>query len=65
MPTGYPAIGDVGDGLRSAAVQWDEIIVAWAQVGMERSERVERLVRATYRFIVTNFPMEQRWSLEV
>ena len=53
------------DSLRRAAVQWDEIIAAWANTGLERSERVERLERSTYRFIVTNFPMEQRWSLEV
>ena len=52
------------DRLREQTMLWEELMPPWRDARMERSERVERLIRSTYRFVVTNFPLEQRWALE-
>jgi hypothetical protein len=42
---------------------WDEILVAWEGIPLERDGRMDKLVRITYRFIARHFPQDSEWSL--
>jgi len=53
------------DRLRDRVLLWDEVIDVWRDVPMERTDRTDRLIKDLNRFVVTHFPMEQRWALEV
>ena len=59
------ALRDERDRLREHNTIWEEVRPAWSDSTLDRSERTERLVKATYRFVVANFPLEQRWALEL
>ena len=49
------------DDLRSALLDWEEMIQQWEDQVLEPDCGVEALVRGTYRFVATNFPMSQNW----
>ena len=49
------------DDLRSALLDWEEMIDLWADQTIETDSGVENLVRKTYRFVATNFPLSQSW----
>jgi len=49
------------DDLRSALLDWEDMIQQWEEQLIEPDCGVEALVRSTYRFVATNFPMTQNW----
>ncbi len=51
------------DELHQRFMLWDEILVAWEGVALERDGRMDKLVRITYRFIARHFPQDSEWSL--
>jgi plasmid stabilization system protein ParE len=51
------------DELHQRFMLWDEILVAWEGVPLERDGRMDKLVRITYRFIARHFPQDSEWSL--
>jgi len=51
------------DELHQRFMLWDEILVAWEGVALERDGRMDKLVRVTYRFIARHFPQDSEWSL--
>jgi hypothetical protein len=45
-------------------MMWDGLLAEWKEVTLERSLRVDRLVRVTYRFCAHHFPLDSEWSLQ-
>jgi hypothetical protein len=52
------------DDLHYKLMKWDDLIGKWEQVKMERSEVLENLMRATYRFVAQHFPVRSNWQLQ-
>jgi hypothetical protein len=56
-------IRNMRDDLHQRFMLWDEILVAWESVVLERDSRIDKLVRVTYRFVARHFPQNSEWSL--
>jgi hypothetical protein len=53
------------DDLHQQLMRWDELILAWENVTIERSVENERRIRQTYRFLARYFPQTSDWTLSV
>ena len=51
------------DDLHQQLMRWDELILAWEKVTIERSGENERCIRQTYRFVARYFPQTSDWTL--
>jgi len=54
-------IRETRDNLRSYFMEWEEIVQQWAGQAIEANCGLEALVRDTYRFVATNFPLTRTW----
>jgi hypothetical protein len=45
-------------------MKWDELIEKWGAIKMEKSEALETLIRATYRFVAQHYPQRSDWQLQ-
>jgi hypothetical protein len=52
------------DDLHYKLMKWDGLIDKWEQIKMERSEALENLMRATYRFVAQHYPVRSNWQLQ-
>lgn len=52
------------DDLHYKLMKWDDLIGKWEGVKMERSEALENLMRATYRFVAQHYPVRSNWQLQ-
>jgi len=57
-------IRDTRDGLHQKFMIWDGLITEWKDVPLERSLKVDRLVRISYRFLAHHFPLDSEWALQ-
>jgi hypothetical protein len=52
------------DDLHYKLMKWDDLIARWEQTKVERSEAIENLMRATYRFVAQHYPVRSNWQLQ-
>jgi hypothetical protein len=52
------------DDLHYKLMKWDDLISKWGAVKIEKSEPLENLVRATYRFVAQHYPQRSDWQLQ-
>jgi hypothetical protein len=52
------------DDLHYKLMKWDDLISKWEQAKIERSEALENLMRATYRFVAQHYPVRSNWQLQ-
>ncbi len=64
FPSQIRYIRDTRDGLHQKFMIWDGLIAEWADVVLERSLKVDRLVRVSYRFLAHHFPLDSEWALQ-
>ncbi len=55
-------IRETRDSLRSYFMEWEETAQSWAGQAIEVNCGLEALVRDTYRFVATNFPLTRSWK---
>ncbi|HWK44295.1 MAG TPA: hypothetical protein VNT30_06230 [Stellaceae bacterium] len=56
-------IREARDQLHIRMMLWDEILVAWADVIVERSTENEDRIRLLYRFLARHFTVHKQWEL--
>lgn len=56
-------IRDMRDELHFRLMLWDDLIVQWGAVAIERSPEVEALLKETYRFLARHFSTQMNWPL--
>ena len=54
-------IRETRDNLRSYFMEWEDIAQKWAVQTIDANCGLEALVRDTYRFVATNFPLTRTW----
>ncbi len=54
-------IRETRDRLRAFVVEWEDLIQKWAGQPIEPNCGLESLIRETYRFTATNFPLTRTW----
>lgn len=64
FPSQIRYIRDTRDSLHQKFMIWDGLIVEWHEVPLERSLKVDRLVRVSYRFLAHHFPLDSEWALQ-
>ncbi len=64
FPSQIRYIRDTRDGLHQKFMIWDGLIAEWKEVPLERSLKVDRLVRISYRFLAHHFPLDSEWALQ-
>jgi len=64
FPSQIRYIRDTRDGLHQKFMIWDGLIAEWNDVVLERSLKVDRLVRISYRFLAHHFPLDSEWALQ-
>jgi len=64
FPSQIRYIRDVRDSLHQKFMVWDGLIAEWHEVPLERSLKVDRLVRVSYRFLAHHFPLDSEWALQ-
>lgn len=64
FPSQIRYIRDTRDGLHQKFMIWDGLIREWNDVTLERSLKVDRLVRVSYRFLAHHFPLDSEWALQ-
>ncbi|HEX2113273.1 MAG TPA: hypothetical protein VHM01_02610 [Alphaproteobacteria bacterium] len=52
------------DDLHYKLMKWDDLIAKWASTKIEKSEALENLMRATYRFVAQHYPQRSNWQLQ-
>lgn len=52
----------IRDDLRARLLDWEELLQAWDDVPIERSQKVEQLLKSTYRYLATNFIETTVWE---
>lgn len=55
-------IRKIRDDLRARLLDWEEILKAWEDVPIERSQKLEQMLKRTYRFLATNFIETKVWE---
>jgi hypothetical protein len=56
-------IRETRDELHHRLMLWDEMIVPWSNITVERSAEIEALLKDTYRFLARNFAISNDWPL--
>jgi hypothetical protein len=64
FPSQIRYIRDTRDSLHQKFMIWDGLIAEWTDVPLERSLKVDRLVRISYRFLAHHFPLDSEWALQ-
>lgn len=64
FPSQIRYIRDTRDSLHQKFMIWDGLIAEWSDVPLERSLKVDRLVRVSYRFLAHHFPLDSEWALQ-
>lgn len=64
FPSQIRYIRDTRDDFHQRFMMWDGLLAEWKDVPLERSLRVDRLVRVSYRFLAHHFPLDSEWSLQ-
>jgi hypothetical protein len=64
FPSQIRYIRDTRDALHQRFMTWDGLIAEWSDVTLERSLKVDRLVRISYRFLAHHFPIDSEWALQ-
>lgn len=64
FPSQIRYIRDTRDDFHQRFMMWDGLLAEWKDVALERSLRVDRLVRVSYRFLAHHFPLDSEWSLQ-
>jgi hypothetical protein len=52
------------DDLHYKLMKWDDLIAKWESTKIEKSEVLESLMRATYRFVAQHYPQRSNWQLQ-
>jgi hypothetical protein len=52
------------DDLHYKLMKWDDLIGRWESIKVEKSEALENLMRATYRFVAQHYPQRSNWQLQ-
>ncbi|HYG89615.1 MAG TPA: hypothetical protein VD978_25545 [Azospirillum sp.] len=55
-------IRKIRDDLRSRLIEWEDLLQAWENVPIERSQQIEQLQKMTYRFLASNFIETKVWE---
>lgn len=55
-------IRKIRDDLRARLLDWEEILKAWDDVPVERSQKLEHMLKQSYRFLATNFIETKVWE---
>lgn len=63
MDSNMEFIRSCRDEIHYEFMDWQEMVQAWKDQPMARSENMEKLMRRTYQFLATNYPQSQPWSL--
>ena len=50
------------DDLRAAFMEWEDLVTKWEAQEIEPESGIDVLIRETYRFAATNFPLTQSWG---
>lgn len=64
FPSQVRYIRDTRDSLHQKFMVWDGLIAEWHDVTLERSLKIDRLVRISYRFLAHHFPLDSEWALQ-
>jgi hypothetical protein len=64
FPSQIRYIRDTRDSLHQRFMTWDGLIAEWHDVPLERSLKIDRLVRVSYRFLAQHFPLDSEWALQ-
>ncbi len=64
FPSQIRYIRDARDSFHQKFMTWDGLIAEWNDVPLERSLKVDRLVRVSYRFLARHFPLDSEWALQ-
>jgi hypothetical protein len=64
FPSQIRYIRDTRDGFHQRFMTWDGLIAEWEDVPLERSLKIDRLVRVSYRFLAHHFPLDSEWALQ-
>lgn len=52
----------IRDDLRARLLDWEEILRAWDETPVEKSQKLEQMLKQTYRFLATNFIETKVWE---
>lgn len=55
-------IREMRDELHFRLRDWDELLVRWEGVDIDRTPETEALIKETYRFAARQFPLQQTWK---
>lgn len=55
-------VRDVRDEVHIELKRWDEYFIQWAETKIERTDEVERMFRAFYRFLAEHYMEQQTWG---
>lgn len=50
------------DDLRARLLDWEELLALWADTPVEKSQKLEQTLKATYRYLATNFIETKVWE---
>lgn len=64
FPSQIRYIRDTRDSFHQKFMTWDGLLAEWNDVVLERSLKVDRLVRVSYRFLAHHFPLDSEWALQ-
>ena len=55
-------IRKIRDDLRARLLDWEDILRLWDETPVEKSQKLEQTLKATYRFLATNFIETKVWE---
>lgn len=55
-------IRKIRDDLRARLLDWEDLLRAWEEVPVEKSQKLEQMLKQTYRFLATNFIETKVWE---
>lgn len=50
------------DDLRARLLDWEELLALWADTPVDKSQKLEQTLKATYRYLATNFIETKVWE---
>lgn len=55
-------IRKIRDDLRARLLDWEDLLRAWEETPVEKSQKLEQMLKQTYRFLATNFIETKVWE---